>query len=134
LLIISALLWALFTVLGAPLVRSTSALYVSTYGTLWGIVFLMPFAVWELLGHPLRALSWGALGSVLYLGIGATALAWFLWYKGVEQLSASVTSVFFFAQPLVGGLLSALLLHEALGTSFWIGGVILAAGILLVSI
>ncbi|MBE3561842.1 MAG: EamA family transporter [Ktedonobacteraceae bacterium] len=134
LLVISALAWALFTVLGAPLVRTSSALVVATYGTLWGAVFLVPFAVWELLWHPLGVLSWESLGSVLYLGVGATALAWFLWYRGVERLPASVAAVFFFAQPLVGGLLSALLLHEVLGLSFWIGGLVLAVGILLVSV
>lgn len=131
LLIISALFWALFTVLGTPLVRSTSALVVSAHGTLWASGLLAPLALWEVLQRPLHALSWNAVGSVLYLGIGATALAWFLWYKGVERLPASVAAVFFFAQPLVGGLLSALFLHETLGWSFWLGGLVLAVGILL---
>lgn len=134
LLIVSSLMWALFTVLGTPLVRATSALAVSTYGTLWSLLFFMPFAIWEEVQQPLTTLSLSDLGSILYLGIGATALAWFLWYKGVERLPASVAAVFFFAQPLVGGLLSAFFLHEELGISFWLGGLVLAAGILLVSI
>ncbi|GAC1664205.1 MAG: DMT family transporter [Ktedonobacteraceae bacterium] len=131
LLIVSALAWALFTVLGAPVVRNVSALIVSTYATLWSLVFFLPFAAWELFQHPLTTISTGSLGSILYLGIGATALAWFLWYKGVERLPASVSAIFFFAQPLVGGLLSAFFLHEALGLSFWLGGFVLALGILL---
>ncbi|MBV9229540.1 MAG: DMT family transporter, partial [Chloroflexi bacterium] len=134
LLIVSALAWALFTVIGTPLVRTLSALVVSTYATLWSIVFFVPLALWELGSHPLHALSLQALGSILYLGIGSTALAWFLWYKGVEHLPASVSAVFFFAQPLVGGLLSAVFLHEALGLNFWLGGFVLAVGILLVSL
>ncbi|HLG60480.1 MAG TPA: DMT family transporter [Ktedonosporobacter sp.] len=125
LLIVSALAWALFTVLGAPLVRSLSALSVSTYATIWSLIFFVPFAAWELLQHPITTLSLSSLGSILYLGIGATALAWFLWYKGVEHLPASVSAIFFFAQPLVGGLLSAIFLHEALGLSFWLGGIVL---------
>lgn len=51
--------------------------------------------------------------------------------KGVERLPASVSAIFFFAQPLVGGLLSALLLHESLGLSSWLSGIVLAVGILL---
>lgn len=133
LLLISSCTWAMFTVAGTPLVRVSSALIVSTYATLWSLVFFAPFAIWELLHHPLPRVSWGNVGSILYLGIGATALAWFLWYKGVERLPASVASVFFFAQPVVGSLLGALLLHESLSSSFWIGGCVLAAGILLVS-
>jgi drug/metabolite transporter (DMT)-like permease len=133
LLLISALFWALFTVLGTPLVRMTSALMVSTYATLWSLLFFAPFAVWELLQHPLTHLAPTSIGSILYLGIGATALAWFLWYKGVERFPASIAAVFFFAQPLVGSLLSAFFLHESLSVSFWLGGCVLAAGILLVS-
>lgn len=133
LLLLSALFWALFTVLGTPLVRVSSALHVSTYATVWSLLFFAPFALWDMLYHPLIHQSWEGIGSVLYLGVGATALAWFLWYKGVERLPASVASVFFFAQPLVGSLLSALFLHELLGVSFWLGGCVLAAGILLTS-
>jgi drug/metabolite transporter (DMT)-like permease len=45
-----------------------------------------------------------------------------------------VAAVFFFAQPLVGGLLSALFLHETLSPGFWLGGAVLAGGIILASI
>ncbi|WP_272945041.1 DMT family transporter [Thermogemmatispora carboxidivorans] len=134
LLIISAFCWALFTVLGTPLVRKHSALVVTTYGTLWSLVFFAPLALWELSQHPSLSLSPGVLASVLYLGLGATALAWFLWYRGVERLPAGVAAIFFFAQPLVGGLLSALVLQEALGPGFWLGGLVLALGIMLASL
>jgi drug/metabolite transporter (DMT)-like permease len=133
LLIVSALLWALFTVLGTPLVRRSSALVVSTYASLWSLLFMAPFALWEVMHHAPALPTIASVGSVLYLGIGATALAWFLWYKGVERLPASVAAVFFFAQPVVGGLLSALFLHETLGINFWLGGAVLAGGIVLAS-
>lgn len=133
LLLTTSLTWALFTVLGTPLVRESSALKVTTYGTLWSLVFFAPFAAWELLHHPVIHLSIASGASILYLGVAATALAWFLWYRGVERLPASVSAVFFFAQPLVGSLLSAIFLHESLNTGFWIGGSVLAIGILLVS-
>ncbi|WP_297161494.1 DMT family transporter [Thermogemmatispora sp.] len=134
LLIISAFFWALFTVLGTPLVRKYSALVITTYGTLWSLVFFLPLALWELSHLPRLSFSLSSLASVLYLGLGATALAWFLWYRGVERLPAGVAAVFFFAQPLVGGLLSALFLQEVLGAGFWLGGLVLALGIMLASL
>jgi drug/metabolite transporter (DMT)-like permease len=134
LLILSAFFWALFTVLGTPLVRKHAALVVTTYGTLWSLVFFSPLALWEISHYPPQLFSAGALASILYLGLGATALAWFLWYRGVERLPAGVAAIFFFAQPLVGGLLSALLLGERLGAGFWLGGAVLAAGVLLTSL
>lgn len=133
LLLISALCWALFTVLGAPVVRRRSALVASAYATLWSILLLAPFVPFELAQRPFGVITPASVLAVLYLGWGATSLAWFLWYKGVERLDAAVAAVFFFAQPLVGGLLSALLLHETLSPGFWLGGAVLAGGIILAS-
>ena len=134
LLLVSALCWALFTVLGAPVVRRRSALVASTYATLWCILLLLPFVPVELAQRPIGAITPALVLAVLYLGWGATSLAWVLWYKGVEHLDAAVAAVFFFAQPLVGGLLSALVLHETLSPGFWLGGLVLAGGIVLASL
>lgn len=137
LLLVSALCWALFTVLGAPLVRRFSALAATTRATLWSILFLVPLVPIELAlrprGAPPVSFSPGSIAAVLYLAWGATALAWLLWYRGVAKLAAGVAAVFFFAQPVVGGLLSGLALHERLPPGFWLGGLVLAAGIMLVS-
>ena len=134
LLLISALCWALFTVLGAPVVRRRSALVASTYATLWCILLLAPIVPIELAERPIGTITFPLALAVLYLGWGATALAWYLWYKGVERLDAAVAAIFFFAQPLVGGLLSALFLGETLPPGFWLGGAVLASGIVLASI
>jgi drug/metabolite transporter (DMT)-like permease len=136
LLLASALAWALFTVVGAPLTRRFSALTASTAATLWSIPMLVPLAVLELAlrpGGPDLSFSWGELGAVLYLGWGATALAWLLWYRGVAKLPAGIAAIYFFAQPVVGGLLAGLLLREALSPGFWLGGAVLSMGILVVA-
>ena len=136
LLVLSALCWALFTVVGAPLIRKHSALVAATSATRWSLLFMLPAAGVELaLRNDWRALSLtpGAMAATLYLGLGATALAWFLWYRGIARMEAGVASIYFFAQPVVGGLLAGLFLHEALPTAFWLGGLVLAAGILIVA-
>lgn len=137
LLLLSALFWALFTVVGAPLTRRFSALAASGAACLWAIPLILPLVPVELaLRGPHAApvaLTPASVAAVLYLGIGATALAWWLWYRGVARLPAGIAAVFFFAQPVVGGLLSGLLLHEQLGGGFWLGGAVLAVGILIVS-
>jgi len=136
LLVLSALCWALFTVVGAPLIRRHSALVAATSATRWSLLFMLPAAAIELaLRDDWRALSFspGAVGAVLYLGLGATALAWFLWYRGIAHMEAGVASIYFFAQPVVGGLLAGLFLHETLSGAFWLGGLVLAAGILVVA-
>ncbi len=71
--------------------------------------------------------------AVCYLGLGETAAAWYLWYKGREYVDASVVSAFFFAQPVAGAVFGALFLGERLGPRFVLGGVVMAAGIYLVA-
>ncbi|WP_137286291.1 DMT family transporter [Halorussus salinisoli] len=73
------------------------------------------------------------VGAVIYLGVLSTAAAWYLWYKGLEYVDAGTVAVFFFIQPLVGTLLGALLLQEAIGPGFVAGGVVMAVGVYVVS-
>ena len=130
LLLISAVTWAVYTVAGAPAVRSEGALPVSAWAAAWGCLFLIPPAIIEsFFRHTTFDLR--ALGVVLYLGLGATALAWYLWYKGVERLPAWLVSLFFFVQPVVGSLLGALWLGERLTRNFLAGGALVLVGVAL---
>ncbi|PRT10546.1 EamA family transporter [Bacillus thuringiensis] len=69
--------------------------------------------------------------GVLYLGIVSTAGAFFLWNKGLELLDASIGSLFFFFQPIVGSLLGWLLLNETLNSNFFIGGILIICSVLI---
>ncbi|TAM59878.1 DMT family transporter [bacterium] len=128
LLLISAVTWAIFTVDGAPAVRSEGALPVSAWAAAWGCVFLVPPALVEAFFRP-TTFDLRALGVVLYLGLVATALAWYLWYKGVERLPAWLVSLFFFVQPMVASLLGALWLGERLTRNFLAGGALVLVGV-----
>ncbi|MBI4641917.1 MAG: DMT family transporter [Candidatus Tectomicrobia bacterium] len=133
LLLASALFWGLFTLFGKPVVRRYSPLVASTYGALSSLPFLLPLLPWELSIRPILQISAAGIFSILYLGLASTSLAWYLWYKGLEQLDAGLVSIFFFIQPLVGGLLSWLILGEEIGMTFILGGIAIALGILLAS-
>jgi len=143
LLLVASLAWALFTVYGAPLVRRYSALTTATYATAAAVPMLAVCAAVELaaLGYVPGSLptdlgavaaSGRALLAVAYLGFGSTAAAWYLWYKGLEYVSAGTVAVFFFAQPVVGAALGAALLGEHLGAGFVGGGALMALGIWIV--
>ena len=134
LLLLGSLAWGLYTVAQKPLVRRRGALYVTAFSTLASAPFFALLAPWELATRPVTHVTPGLLLGVLYLCLGATSLAWYLWGKGVEYVDASLVAVFFFAQPVVGSLLGWLVLHEVLGWQFIAGGLIVSAGILCVSL
>lgn len=131
LLLLAAAFWALYSVLGKPLVEADGALPVTAAAVLWSLPFMAPAVPFELLGRPPAPLTLAAVVNLLYLGLGATALAWWLWYKGLERLPARVVALTFFAQPVVGIFLSGLLLGEPLGPGFWLGSaaILVAVGL-----
>ncbi|MFC4451439.1 DMT family transporter [Halorussus aquaticus] len=136
-LLVASLAWAAYTVYGKPLVRTYSALETATYSTVAAVPMLGVLAAAELAvsGFSLAdvPLSLPVAGAVLYLGVLSTAVAWYLWYKGLEYVDAGTVAVFFFVQPFVGALLGALLLGEAIGTDFVAGGAVMAVGVYIVS-
>ncbi len=137
LLVIASLGWAVYTVWGKPLIRRYSALETATYSTVLSVPLLLPLVPVELYlrEFPLSTIpvTPGVVGAILYLGVASTALAWYLWYKGVEYVDAGTVAVYFFAQPAVAALLGAALLGESLGPGFGAGAVVMAIGIYLVS-
>ncbi|MFB6094485.1 MAG: DMT family transporter [Halanaeroarchaeum sp.] len=136
-LLLASLGWAIYTVWGTPLVRRYSPLTTATYSTVWAVPVLAVAAAIELAtsGRSIASIptTLPVIAAVVYLGVVSTAVAWYLWYRGVESLEAGVVAVFFFAQPLVGSLLGVVFLGESLGPTFAAGGVVMAAGIVLAS-
>lgn len=135
-LVLASLAWAGYTVWGVPVVRKYGALTAATYSTLAALPLLAPAAALELwLRRPPLApmLSAESLLVVLYLGLASTAAAWVLWYKGLEYVPAGTVAAFFFAQPVVGIALGALLLGEAVGPAFLFGAAVMALGVWLAS-
>lgn len=130
LLVGSAATWALFSSVGRPLVAVHGAFRAILQAACVAIPVLVPFVALELAtGASVRVDPPAAL-AVLYLGIGATALAWSLWYRGYAAAPSTVSAAAFFAQPLVGGVLGGLVLQEPLDGRFAVGALLIAAGIL----
>jgi drug/metabolite transporter (DMT)-like permease len=63
----------------------------------------------------------------------STALAMYLWNNAFAKLEAGVASLTFFAQPVVGAGLGALLLGEQLTPLFLLGGALIGMGLWLAS-
>jgi drug/metabolite transporter (DMT)-like permease len=131
LLIVAAVTWALYTVLARRATQRYSVLAVTMAVTALGIPIVAPVMAIELQTRSIGALTAGVIAGILYVGIGSTAIAFYLWNKSFELLDAATASLFFFAQPVVGTLLSALFLHEPLGLSFFAGAALILFGVLL---
>lgn len=133
-LVIAAITWALLSVYVKKASSRYSSLTITNYAILFALLFTSPVALWEMQTQVPRLfanpLVW--LGT-LYIGIVSTALAFFLWNKGMDLLDAGVGSLFLCFQPIVGSLLGWLLLNEVLDAGFFIGAALIIGGLLIVS-
>jgi drug/metabolite transporter (DMT)-like permease len=132
LLLGSAVGWASYTIASAPVARREGPLVAVTWGTLAALLPVGLLSVLEMSRWSGRAIiEPSTLAAVAYLGLAASAGAWYLWNRGVAGLPAAVTGAFFFVQPVVGGLLARAFLGERLGIGFVLGGGLILAGVLL---
>jgi drug/metabolite transporter (DMT)-like permease len=111
--------------------QELSTLELSTIVFLGGLPVSLTMGVIEAARGQIGSITTGVILGILYLGLVSTALAMYLWNKSLALLDASIVSLLFFAQPVVGVALSALLLREPLGLAFWIGALLITAGLLL---
>jgi len=94
LMVMSAILWSIYTVGSRKLVREYGALRMTAW-TLWaGTPLLVLMGVPALLGTDFGVVSTGAWFGVLYSGVMAIAIAYLLWYRGVQRLGNSRTAVY----------------------------------------
>ena len=132
-LVAAALTWALYSVLIRKVTRETDVLTTTLIAFLGGLPVCLPLSGWEVATQGFGAISLGVVGGILFLGIISTALAMYLWNTAFAVLDAGVASLTFFAQPVVGTLLSVLFLHEHISALFVIGGVLIGVALLISS-
>lgn len=69
----------------------------------WGVAFLLPWLVGEALAGEARLeVDAGAVASLVYLGLAASALTLLLWTYGAARVPASTAGVFTASIPAVG--------------------------------
>jgi drug/metabolite transporter (DMT)-like permease len=102
------------------------------FATAVGSVLLLPVTFagsgWSGLGSA----SAGAWGSIAYLSIAGTVLAFVLFYEGVRLLGAPAAAAFALLVPIFGVLSSVLVLGESFRPALALGGAIVVAGLWLV--
>lgn len=125
--------WALLSVLVKIASKNNSSLIVTAYAIFIGLIFTIPFTVFELKSTPVTYINLNIILGLIYIGVISTAIAFFLWNKGLEMVDTGIGSLFFFFQPLVGSFLGWFLLNEKLGMNFFIGGVLILSSVFVVS-
>jgi DME family drug/metabolite transporter len=78
--------------------------------------------------------SWRGLATVAWLGLVATALAYWLFARGVARLSAATATTVDLAEPLTAAVLGVLLLGERLSLQTLLGAGLIGAGLIVLTL
>ncbi len=132
-LLAAALTWALYSVLVRKISKSADLLVSSMVMLLGGIPTSILFGIFEVNSQGIGEITSGVIGGVLFLGIISTAIAMFLWNFAFARLPATVASLTFFAQPIVGSLLGWFFLEEKITPLFLLGGILIGTGLVISS-
>lgn len=127
----AALTWGLYSVLVRRVSDRYDTLVVSTYAIAGGLLLTVPAAALELPTRPIGEITPAVIAGILYLGVISTAFAMWAWNRAFALVAAGTASLFFFAQPLVGALLSVVFLNQQMTANLWVGSALILGGVLL---
>jgi drug/metabolite transporter (DMT)-like permease len=130
-LIGAAITWALYSVLVRKTTQTLDVLPFSVVAFLGGLPITLPAGAWELGTLGIGEITLGVIGGILFLGVISTALAMVLWNTAFALVDASLASLTFFAQPVVGTLLGWLFLGERITPLFLLGGFLIGLGLVI---
>ena len=126
---------SLYNVYCKELLSRFTPMEVLIYGYMFAFVFSL------LLMHWAEPFSWKSLGTyggrtwiaLLILSLFSWGLAMVLWMFLLKRLDVSQASVSIYLLPFLGVVISAITLHESIGISTAIGGIITLAGAILIT-
>ena len=120
--------WGVFTIQGKRIATGDSALVSTAAGPAAAALMLVPIMVIEVAIDGMPRVDATGVASILYLGVGASAVAYGLWNLALKHVDASVAGPFINLVPVLGVAL-ALLVGETMTTLQFAGGVTVAAGV-----
>jgi len=125
--------WAAYTLIGRRVLAGLTPLAATTWASLWGTLLLIFASLPDWREVQAAEFTPAILGSLLYLGVLGTAIAFVWYYRAVKVLGAARTVIFNNLVPLFGATFGVLLLDEPLLPSLIIGGAIAIVGVMVVT-
>ena len=112
--------------------KAEKPLTMTAWQLLAGGLLLIPLML--VVEGPTPALSATNLGGYLYLSIIGTAVAYVLWFRGIQRLPVTAPSFLGLLSPVVAALLGWLVLGEQLSLLQGVGGLLVLGSILAVNV
>jgi drug/metabolite transporter (DMT)-like permease len=131
LILLSAIVWAVFIILSKRMVQHRPAALVTSGMFFFGLFFTLPVFFAQQGWLEIPRLSPGGWGATLYVGILSTAVAYLLNSHALQVISAARVAVIQNLEPLVAVAGAALVLNESMSWAMLLGGAAILCGVYL---
>ena len=128
----AAFSWALYIILLKRLGSRYSMLFITRKVFFYGLLSLLPFFYFWPLNFNIRVLMQPVVwGNLLYLGLMASLICYFLWNTVVKRLGAIRASAYVYLSPLVTMTAAAIVLNESITLIAMAGALLILLGVAL---
>ena len=123
--------WVCYTLIGRAMLAGVDALAATTVTSIFGAVLLLTASLIVEGPQGLTSVfhaSSTAWAAMIFMAYGSTAVAYAWYFAGVKSLGAGAASGYITLVPVIGVILSALLLKESIDGSMLVGGAMAIVG------
>ena len=96
-----------------------------------GLIFLIPFFIFDQIQAPTPFPVGNALYSIIYVGLFASIASFMLWNKAISCIGAVRAGIVYYTIPLFSALLAHAFLGEEFKSYHWLSFVLIISGILI---
>lgn len=127
-MVLAAAIFGAYSILARmrPVALSPMAFLCSTF--ILGLLFLIPWEIWELRNAPTIDLSSTAIAAIVYLGVGPSLLAFLCWNKAIMLMGPVHCAFAYYALPIFSGIEALALLGEPIGPLDLVSGMLILLG------
>jgi drug/metabolite transporter (DMT)-like permease len=133
LVLVSIVMWGLFTVLGKKVTDELGALKVTSWVTLIGALWMAPVGAFEMsaTGFSPGRMTLDAWLAIGFLGVGCSFLAVLLYFVALRRTESQKVGVYLYTIPPMTAVVAVLYLGETLSVNLILGAVLVIAGVAL---
>lgn len=130
----ATVVWAGYSVMLRKRPREMDAIAFLTLLIIFGLIFSLPWYLWELAhkgGFPIDGTTFGTL---IYVAIFPSVLSFIFWNNGIEKVGANRTGIFIHLMPVFSIIMAVLFLGEQPRLFHLVGISLIFCGIVLTTI
>ena len=131
LIIVAVLSWALYTALGKPIVERYGSLEPTFVVLTFGLFLNLPFGLIPVMTADYSQTNATVWLSIVYIGVFASGLAYFLWYWLLERIRPSQVAIITCTQPPLPALLAWIIFGTVPPYHLLVSGFIVLLGVFL---